>query len=111
IYQDVSIPANATVVQLSYYRLIHEQTESVGGVTADEAKFSVLIATTKGDEIATIEKLTSSKGDDKWHQAQGDLSQLGGKTVRVVFAAENPRTNVSSFFIDDVSLVACTTGT
>jgi Zn-dependent metalloprotease len=110
IYQDVKIPANATQVQLDYYRLIHEETSGLSGLFADDAKFSVLAATTKGDVIDTIEELVSSAGDDTWSQAQFDLSQLAGKTVRLAFHAENPKGNISSFFVDDVTLLACTTG-
>jgi Zn-dependent metalloprotease len=110
IYQDVRIPANATQVQLAYYRLIHEEKSDFSGLFADDAKFSVLAANTKGDVISTIEELVSSDGDDTWSQAQFDLSQLAGKTVRVAFHAENPKGNISSFFVDDVTLLACTTG-
>jgi hypothetical protein len=110
IYQDVRIPANATQVQLAYYRLIHEETSGFSGLFADDARFSVLAATTKGDVISTIEELVSSDGDDTWSQAQFDLSQLAGKTVRLAFHAENPKGNISSFFVDDVTLLACTTG-
>ncbi len=110
IYQDVRIPANATQVQLEYYRLIHEETSGFSGLFADDAKFSVLAANTKGDVLGTIEELVSSDGDDAWSQAQFDLSQLAGKTVRLAFHAENPTGNISSFFVDDVVLIACTTG-
>jgi Zn-dependent metalloprotease len=110
IYQDVKIPANATQVQLAYYRLIHEETSGLSGLFADDAKFSVLAATTKGDVIGSIEELVSSSGDDAWAQAQFDLAELAGKTVRLAFHAENPKGNISSFFVDDVTLLACTTG-
>ena len=110
IYQDVKIPANATQVQLSYYRLIHQETSGVSGLFADDAKFSVLAATTKGDVIGAIEELTSSDGDDAWSEADFDVTELAGKTVRLAFHSENPRGNISSFFVDDVALLACTTG-
>ncbi len=109
IYQDVKIPANATQVQLAYYRLIHEETSGFSGLFADDAQFTVLAATTKGDVISTIEELVSSSGDDTWSQAQFDLAQLAGKTVRLAFHAENPKGNISSLFVDDVTLLACTT--
>ena len=110
IYQDVKIPANATQVQLAYYRLIHQERSGLSGLFADDARFSVLAASTKGDVIGTIEELVSSDGNDTWSQAQFDLSQLAGKTVRLAFHAENPKGNISSFFVDDVTLLACTTG-
>lgn len=110
IYQDVRIPANATQVQLAYYRLIHEEKSGLSGLFADDARFTVLAANNKGDVIGTIEELNSASGDDTWSPAQFDLSPLAGKTVRLAFHAENPKGNISSFFIDDVTLLACTTG-
>jgi Zn-dependent metalloprotease len=110
IYQDVKIPANATQVQLAYYRLIHEETSGLSGLFAADAQFSVLAATTKGDVLSAIEELVSSAGDDEWAQAEFDLSTLAGKTIRLAFHAENPTGNISSFFVDDVMLLACTTG-
>jgi bacillolysin/thermolysin len=110
IYQDVAIPANATQAQLAYYRLIHEERSGLSGLFAGDARFSVLAANTKGDVLGTIEDLVSSSGDDTWSPARFDLSQLAGKTVRLAFHAENPRGNISSLFVDDVTLLACTTG-
>ncbi len=110
IYQDVKIPANATQVQLDYYRLIHPEVSDVASSYANDATFSVLAATTTGDVISTIEELSSSNGDDTWTQAQYDLSQLAGKTVRLAFYSDNPTGNISSFFVDDVALLSCTTG-
>jgi Zn-dependent metalloprotease len=110
IYQDVNIPANATTAKLSYYRLIHEETTGLLGAFSSEAKFSAVIANTQGDTLLSLEEIGSSQGDDAWHQATFDVSRLGGKTVRLVFAAENPLRNVSSMFVDDVALAVCTTG-
>lgn len=110
IYQDVRIPANTTTIKLGYWRLIHYETDGVLGLFAGEAKFSTTLANTNGDVVATLEKFVSSQGDDRWHPAGFDLSQFAGKTIRLVFASENPRNNISSFFIDDVELIACTTG-
>ncbi|MGH2592229.1 MAG: M4 family metallopeptidase [Anaerolineae bacterium] len=110
IYQDVRIPANAKRVQLSYYRLVHLEVSDLLGLFAGDAIFSSVVANTNGDVIGVVEELTSSQGDDAWRQAQFDLTQLAGKSVRLAFTAENPRGNISSFFVDDISLVACTTG-
>jgi hypothetical protein len=41
---------------------------------------------------------------------QVDLSQFGGKTIRLAFSSENPVGNVSSMFVDDVAVIVCTTG-
>lgn len=110
IYQDVRIPANATRVELRYARLIHAESTGLLGAFAGDATFGVLLANTNGDPLAVLEELSSSQGDDSWNEAGFDVSQQAGKAVRIVFSAENPRGNVSSMFVDDVALVACTTG-
>lgn len=110
IFQDVAVPANATSVKLDYYRLIHSEFSGIAGLIADNATFKSLLADTTGTQIAGIETLSSAQGNDKWQQAQFDLTRYAGRTVRLVFTAQNPRGNVSSFFVDDVTMAACTTG-
>ena len=111
IYQDVRLPANATSIKLAYWRLIHYETDGVLGFFADEAKFATMIANPNGDVLAQVESFDSIDGDDEWHQAQASLMQFAGKTIRLMFSAENPKRNISSYFIDDVELMVCTTGT
>jgi len=110
IYQDVRIPANATGVELRYSRLVHFELSGIAGLFAGEAIFSVVIADTRANPLTTVEQIQSSDGDDRWRDRRADLSQYAGKTIRLLFAAENPRGNVSSMFVDDVALIACTTG-
>jgi hypothetical protein len=110
IYQDIRIPANATSVQLSYFRLVHNEAPGVLGVLAGEAQFTVALANPANDTTVSLEEIPSSAGDDDWSQAQFDVTQLAGKTIRLAFAAENPRGNISSMFVDDVTMVGCTTG-
>lgn len=114
IYQDIRLPANAATVEFNYYRLIHKET--TGGILSglfggvEPAKFNVLVANERGDLLGAIEQLTSDDGDDTWKRARFDVSELAGKTIRLAFSAENPRGNISSFFVDEVNMVACTTG-
>lgn len=110
IYQDVTIPANATKVQLEYYRYLHEETSGLSGLFASDADFTAVVQDTNGKIIGELEKLVSSQADDAWQNKKFDLSQLAGKTIRVAFNSDNPRGNVSSMFVDDVLLTACTTG-
>lgn len=110
IYQDVRIPDNATSVELSYFRLVHEETQGGGLFGAGEATFTILIADTQGNATNQIEELSSTQGDDAWHQARFNLSSQAGKTIRLVFSAANANNNVSSMFVDDVTLASCTTG-
>ncbi len=110
ISQDVSIPGNMVSVNLSYYRLAHEEFTGLFGLIAGDATFRTLLADNQGNQVASIENVSSAKADDTWRQVQFDLSRYAGQTIRLVFSADNPRGNVSSLFVDDVSLAACTTG-
>ncbi|MFQ3664072.1 MAG: M4 family metallopeptidase, partial [Chloroflexaceae bacterium] len=110
LYQDVRVPANATRVELRYARLIHEETTGLFGAFAPDARFSALFATLQGDPLQVVEEISSRGGDDTWRERSFDVSRLAGRSVRLVFASENPRGNVSSMFVDDVALIACTTG-
>jgi Zn-dependent metalloprotease len=110
IYQDIKIPANATSVKLEYYRFLHEELSGFSGLFANDANFGAVIADTKGKILGAVEKLVSSQADDAWRSKQADLTQFAGKTIRLAFTSENPRGNISSMFVDDVVLTACTTG-
>ncbi len=110
IFQDLTIPANATRIELSYARLVHYETTGLLGAFAAEAIFSTAIANTSGDVLETLEALPSSSGDDSWNEVSFDLSRYAGRTIRLVFSSENPRGNVSSMFVDDVRMAVCTTG-
>ncbi len=110
IYQDLRLPANATSAQLGYARYVHEEFSGLLGILADDATFTVALGNVKGDILETIEEIPSSKANEDWSEQSADLSAYAGKTVRLVFAAENPRGNVSSMFVDEVRLVVCTTG-
>jgi hypothetical protein len=111
IYQDVTIPAGATRVELIYYRLIHRETTGILGAFSADADFAVLVANPDtGDVLAELELLSSAQGDDTWRESRLDLSQFAGRAISLVFHSENPRGNVSSFFVDDVAINACATG-
>ena len=107
IYQDVVVPGNANSVKLNYWRLVHEEKTDP---TATDAKFWTVIANGNGDPLATVEQFVSSQGDDVWKQGSFDISQFAGKPVRLAFIAENSQGNISSYFVDDVEMLACSSG-
>jgi Zn-dependent metalloprotease len=107
IYQDVIVPANANSVKLNYWRLVHEEKTDQA---ATDAKFWTVIAKNNGDVLATVEQIVSLQGDDVWKQATFDISQFAGQSVRLAYIAENSTGNISSYFVDDVELLACSSG-
>ncbi len=105
VYQDIAIAANLKKVTLTYWHYLSENADA----GTPDAVFDALLADSKsGDVLATLEELTSSKSDEKWVQSTIDLSQFAGKKVRLAFTANMVRGNLSNFFVDDVSVVACT---
>ena len=61
--------------------------------------------------LTSLAIFTSDQSDDRWVQNRYDLSRYAGKTLRLAFSAENPRSNISSFFIDDVAVASCAAAT
>jgi Zn-dependent metalloprotease len=107
IYQDLKIPANVNSAKLVYWRFLHDEKNDKN---ADVATFWAVIAKPEGDPLATLEEINSDKGDDTWSKQEFDVSQFAGKTVRLAFVAGMVTDNISSYFVDDVELQACTTG-
>lgn len=110
LYQDIKIPDNSNSAQLNFYRYTHQERSGFSGLFAGDATFSTLIADPNGQVLATVEKIPSSQANENWSAGQFDLSRFAGKNIRLAFSSENPRGNVSSVFVDDVALIACTSG-
>jgi Zn-dependent metalloprotease len=110
VFQDVTIPANTTSVRLSYWRLVVEEKRGLFAAFTGDATFGAYVANNRGDIVSTFEEISSRGGDNTWRQVSFDLSRLAGKSFRLVFASENPPGNISSMFVDDVVLQACTGG-
>lgn len=106
IYQDVAIPANAKTASLTYWYYLHE--EFSADDSPAESNFSVLIANTDGDILANLETMSSTQANEAWEQSTLDAKKYAGKTIRLAFTAEMATGNISSWFVDDVSLQSCT---
>ncbi len=96
-YQEVTISPNATVVTLSYYYFI--KTDESGSTAWDN--FAVGVNTTALATYSNLDDTASS-----WVFASHDLTPYIGTTIRVVFESSNDNSDITSFFIDDVSLLA-----
>ena len=109
VYQDVTIPAGASQVTLAYWYLISTQ-EPAGSTAYDIMTVSIQNPST-GATLATLASYSNVNARSGWFQSQSfDLSAYAGQTVRLRFAAVNDFSNYSSFFIDDITLTAVTSG-
>jgi Zn-dependent metalloprotease len=107
LFQQIKLPATAKGLTLTYWRYLHEETVKS---KAKAATFTVLLTDTNDDVLETLEEFSSTDGDDEWRQSTLDLSKYAGKSVRLAFASDMVRNNVSSFFVDDVTLQGCAKG-
>ena len=104
LYQQIKLPATARSLTLTYWRLLHEELVKS---TAKDAFFGILLTDADDNVLEVLEEFSSTQGDDQWRQSKLDLNKYAGKTVRLAFATDMVRNNVSSLFVDDVSLQSC----
>ncbi len=108
IFQDINIPANLINVTLTYWHYLEPNADS----GAPDATFeSIMADPDSGNVLASLEEFPSSQGDKQWRSSTLDLSAYAGKKMRLAFTANMVRGNLSNFFVDDVSISACSSAT
>jgi hypothetical protein len=104
IYQTVSIPANATSSNLSFWWYM---TSAEGTTTAYDFLYAEVRSTT-GTLLGTLQTQSNRSTRNAWVQSTNlNLLPWKGQTVRVQWRATTDSSLVSSFFVDDVSLNTC----
>jgi hypothetical protein len=103
LYQTLAIPRQATVVSLSYaWAMTTRETEHA----YDFLKVTVRDA--GGQVLQTLETLDDGRPAGVWNTSRFDLRAYAGRTIRIYFQATTDDSNVTSFYLDDVSLNVCT---
>ncbi len=103
IWQDVSVPADAALVTLSFrYRLVSSDPQ-----VFDEAKFVLL--NPEGTSILAVPWREKRDTAGEWKEVVIDLTDLTrGKTLRFYFGVVNDGNgNPTAMYIDDVRLTVC----
>lgn len=103
IYQTVTIPANATSADLSYWWYMTSQ-EGTG--TAYDYMYTE-VRSTSGALLGTLQTVSNRNTRNTWTQVSTSLLAYKGQTVRVQFRATTDSSLISSFFVDDVALNSC----
>ena len=62
---------------------------------------------TSGTLLGTVQTLNNTSTRNTWVKTTFDMAAYKGQTVRVQFRATTNTTNVTNFFVDDVSLMSC----
>jgi len=100
-WQQVSIPANATSANLSFWLF----QRSVDGIDGYDVQLMLLLDSNKRE----FERPVNVRSDSRtWTQYQFDLKKYAGKTVWVYFGTYNNGWNSTmAMYTDDVSLMIC----
>jgi N-acetyl-anhydromuramyl-L-alanine amidase AmpD len=109
VYQDVTIPANASSATLSFYYNINSQE----GNTVAYDTFTVTIRNTSGTILATVGNWSNMNqdagpGNPYYHRVTYNLLPYAGQTIRIHFSSSNNSTRVTNFRVDDVSVLVAT---
>jgi kumamolisin len=100
IYQAISIPSSASSVTLTFWVYVSTQETS-----HSYDFFYAKVRNSSGTSLATVTTLSDATATG-WKQYTVSLNSYKGQTVQIYFNATNDVSNPTSFFLDDVSVVA-----
>jgi hypothetical protein len=105
--QNIAIPADATQVSVQYwYRIGTNET-----VAQPYDILSVRLQNASGVDLATIASYSNVNAASAWTQSPAfDLSAYRGQTIRLVFRVTTDEDLTTAFYVDDVTLIATTSG-
>jgi len=104
IYQQVSIPANATSATLRYWSYMTTQE----ACCTPYDYLYVEVRSTSGALLGTLQTLNNGGTKNAWIQSAAlNLIAYKGQTVRLQFRATTDVSLITSFFVDDVTLNVC----
>ncbi|HYP40390.1 MAG TPA: choice-of-anchor J domain-containing protein, partial [Chloroflexia bacterium] len=104
LYQQVTIPSNATSATFSYWRYV--TTQESGSTPYDYLYVEVRSST--GALLGTLQTVSNATTPKNgWTQSSFNVLAYKGQTVRFQFRATTDSTLPTSFFVDDVSLNTC----
>lgn len=101
--QSITLPTGVQSLALRYWWAVH--TEEPPGGAFDTAAVELLRG---GSMITTTLAINNDSAEALvWNEAVADLTAYAGQTVQLRFKAVTDGDNPTSFFFDDVSLLAC----
>lgn len=97
----LALPADQSVELSFWWQLQTEETSSGwDGLT-------VLVADAAGNPLRVLLTLSDANASAVWQQAKLDLSEYAGQSVQIQFKAQTDGSLATDFFIDDLSVTAC----
>jgi hypothetical protein len=103
IYQQVTIPSNATSATLRYWWYMTTQE----ACCTPYDYFYAQVLNSSGGLLGTLQTLNNASTKNAWVQSTFDVSAYRGQTIRLYFKVTTDVSLPTSFFLDDVSLNVC----
>jgi len=100
--QQVTLPAGASVTLRLWWYMSTTETAGVWD------HLVVALLRPDGSLMTTIASIDNTASAHLWQELAVDLSPYAGQTVVLRFTATTDQANTTDFYVDDVSLVACT---
>ncbi len=104
LWQQVTIPASAGSVNISYWKHVLSDDESS---QPTDFMYAQIRAANNTDVLRTLETINNRSTRDTWQQSSFDVTAYKGQTINVHFMATTDVAGETNFFIDDISLKAC----
>jgi hypothetical protein len=101
LFQQVSIPATATIATLSFWQHI-DTTETSTGTAYDTLK--VQIRNSSGTVLATLATYSNLNAGAGYTQASFDLAAYKGQTIQIYLVGTEDSSLKTSFVVDDFLL-------
>ena len=102
LYQSVAIPATASSAQYSFWLKVVSD-ETVTTVIKDTLK--VQVRSSAGKVLATLASFSNLDKGSTYKKLSYDLSAYKGQTVQLYFEGVENASKITSFLVDDVSLI------
>jgi hypothetical protein len=104
--QTITLPGDMLTVTLEAWWFL--ATAETGGAFDT---MTVSLLTADGAAIVDLLTVDNTAAVGVWDRIALDLSAYAGQTVAIQFAARTDANNISDFYLDDVSVLACPSGT
>ena len=109
LYKEVTIPSGVSSATLQFWYRITSR-EAATTIPFDVMTVSIANAVT-GARLATLATFSNVNVTSGWVQSPSySVAAFAGQTVRLVFSATTDVSDSTSFFVDDITLTAVTSG-
>ena len=104
ITKTVALP-QAEEIKLNFWWMVDSEESSSGWDS-----MNVVVADASGTALRTLYTLGSADTSNIWQLAEADLTEFAGQTVQIQFEAQTDASLVTDFFVDNIEVSACATG-